>query len=224
MAINTHSSQTASGGYIDYLDPQPDQFTLDDICQGLARECRFNGQTRHYYSVAQHSVLVSLMVPKEFALEGLMHDGSEAFMRDISSPLKALLPDYARIEKGVQAAVYRHFGLPAHLEGQAAKAVKEADARMTMTERIQLMPVDDREWPGLTVKPYEIAIQPLNEESAAKLFIGRLISIEEDAPFLPYMELWVAQHDEWAQRCGQVVAEESHISPSTATHRLRAVG
>lgn len=62
---------TASGRHIDLLAPCPDEIMIEDIALGLSRECRFSGQTREFYSVAQHSVLVSLIVPEEFALPAL---------------------------------------------------------------------------------------------------------------------------------------------------------
>lgn len=103
---------TYSGREFDLIDPQPDMIDLIDIAHGLANECRFSGQCRFYYSVAQHSVLVSQNVPPEFAFEALMHDASEAYLKDIPRPLKQLLPDYRAIEQRVEAVIRYRFGLP----------------------------------------------------------------------------------------------------------------
>lgn len=219
MTISENSSQNGSGRYIDYADPRPDQFTYQDISQGLARECRFNGQTREHYSVAQHSVLVSLVVPKEYALEALVHDGSEAFMRDISTPLKVLLPDYKRIEERVQGAVHSHFGLPERLPLDAAQAVKRGDQLLTYTERLQLMPQDDRPWPGMFESPLDFLIVPMEHKEAAMYFEARLASIMEERPFLQEMDLWTKQHFEWSVRHERQEREEGDTHP-----RMRMAG
>lgn len=133
---------TASGHHFDLADPQPDQIDIRDIAQALSNEARFNGHTSRFYSVAQHSVGVSLIVPPADALEGLLHDASEAYMKDIPLPLKRMLPDYKRIEQRVDAVIRDRFGLPA----QCSAAVKHADIVMLATERRDLMPHDSTEW------------------------------------------------------------------------------
>ncbi len=104
--ISTHS-----GTQINLLDPQPEQIHIEDIAHGLSQTCRFAGQCPLFYSVAQHSVLVADLLPEQWALHGLLHDASEAFMGDLHTGLKQLLPDYKRLENRVLAAVFRHFGL-----------------------------------------------------------------------------------------------------------------
>src|SRR5262249_40410739 len=70
------------------LQPTTAMLRIEDIAQGLAHECRFNGHVREFYSVAEHCVRVSWLVPQAFALEGLLHDASEAYLKDVPSPLK----------------------------------------------------------------------------------------------------------------------------------------
>jgi len=74
---------TASGRHFNYLDPRPGDIDILDIAQGLANECRYTGQTRAFYSVAQHAWLASQIVPRICALEALLHDASEAYCKDI---------------------------------------------------------------------------------------------------------------------------------------------
>ncbi len=87
-----------SGHDIDPLNVKPADITIEDIAHGLSMTCRFAGQCRLYYSVAQHSVLVSTLVPESMALWGLLHDASEAYLGDIYGPLKQYLPNYLAIE------------------------------------------------------------------------------------------------------------------------------
>jgi 5'-deoxynucleotidase YfbR-like HD superfamily hydrolase len=139
-----------SGGYFDFIDPQPDMIRIDDIAWGLSNCCRFSGQCLEFYSVAQHSVYVSRLLfesPKDNldAFAGLMHDAAEAYTGDMVSPLKQLCPDFKLIEKRIEAAVMARFGLPAAM----SPAVKLADIRMVRTEQRDITTGKGDDWNGL---------------------------------------------------------------------------
>ena len=134
---------TASGVGFDFLRPNPGLVDIQDIAHALANLCRFTGHTSTFYSVAQHSVGASHLVPGEFALEALLHDASEAYLGDVSTPLKALLPEYRKVECGVQQAICRRFGVQTAESGY----VKEADMEMLRAERRILIPRNDAIWP-----------------------------------------------------------------------------
>lgn len=97
--------QTFSGIAFDLDPPNPEQVRLLDIAHGLAFQCRFAGQTSKFYSIAQHSVLVSEIVQKavaalpdrlpaavvaEYALLALLHDAGEAYTCDVPHPVKVV--------------------------------------------------------------------------------------------------------------------------------------
>lgn len=165
---------TRSGKHFDFVDPQPDQIDILDIAWGLSKECRFAGQCYGFYSVAQHSVLVSQVVSEEFALEALLHDAAEAYCKDIPMPLKALLPDYKRIEQRVDRAIRSAFDLPA----ECSHEVKHADLILLATERRDLMPNDPEPWPILQgITPLETPIQPLRTLTALDRFMDSYGSI-----------------------------------------------
>ena len=88
---------TRSGRRLYLQNPNAGQIHIDDIAHGLAHQCRFNGQTNKFYSVAQHSVMVASILPPELRLAGLLHDAAEAYLGDSVQPLKELLPDFALI-------------------------------------------------------------------------------------------------------------------------------
>jgi hypothetical protein len=161
---------TATGGFFNFDEPEQNVFNIRDIAHALSRICRFTGHTSRHYSVAQHSVMVSHIVPPKFALQGLMHDGSEAYLGDVSSPLKRLLPDYRRIEKRVEAALFSAFGLPDQLD----ESVKKADMILLATERRDFMPVTWDKWECLTgVQPLEKKIIPWSNDGAKLAFLTR---------------------------------------------------
>ena len=103
--------QTFSGKYINILDPQPQDFAIEDIAHHLSMLCRFNGASKYFYSVAEHSYLVSHHIKDDLKAAALLHDAAEAYVGDLISPLKSLLPEFKAIEDNIQSAIYNKFGI-----------------------------------------------------------------------------------------------------------------
>lgn len=169
--------QLHSGVFFDYTKPDTWEFDIEDIAHALSMICRYTGHCSHFYSVAQHSVYVSHIVPQELAFEGLMHDAAEAYIGDVNKPLKMQLPEYQRIEDEVEHALLTAFGIELPLP----PAIKRADLQMLKVEKEALMRVQDaRRWYGddywTTVKDVEdpnIIIRPLDPRAAKDAFLQR---------------------------------------------------
>ncbi|WP_322091084.1 HD family hydrolase [Limnobaculum xujianqingii] len=161
---------TVSGRQVDYLNPTADSIIISDIAQALAHTCRYSGHVHTFYSVAQHSVFVSHIVPEEFALEALLHDAAEAYCCDIPSPLKHLLPDYKRIENRFDWVIREKFGLPP----LPSPIVKRADLIALATEKRDMFIDPHRTWPVLNeIEPSTRQIVPHNSHFAEVLFMAR---------------------------------------------------
>lgn len=166
--------QTRDGHYFNLLEPSVAAVSIDGIAHALSNLCRFTGHVREFYSVAQHSLMVSLIVPESMAREGLLHDAQEAYIGDVSTPLKRLLPRYKEIEKNLEGVIAEKFGLD--WSPEALSQVKRADAIMLATERRDLLGAleDDGEWRFLCgVEPLFQVVRPMSPVSARRAFLQR---------------------------------------------------
>ena len=104
--------RTISGRVIDLATFNADDIDMFDIAWGLGNIRRYNGHTVEDYTVAHHSIIMSYYVPKEFALEALLHDAAEAYVGDLIWPVKALFPEMELFENKLAAIVMKHFDVP----------------------------------------------------------------------------------------------------------------
>jgi hypothetical protein len=166
--------QTRSGRAWFFADPRPDDVTIHDISHALSNLCRFGGHTSHFYSVAEHSVYVSLLVPPEFAMQGLLHDATEAYVIDMPRPLKHMLPGYMEVEALAWQAIAAKFGLPVDLD----PSIKLADNQILLAERDQLLVAPPVPWTwaqGIT--PANVRIDCLSPRVARSFFLERFAEL-----------------------------------------------
>lgn len=174
-----YERQTASGRIVDLRHPCPTTIAIEDIAHHLSHLCRFTGATRTAYSVAQHSVLVSRMVPRDAWLWGLLHDAAEAYTGDLSSPLKRLVPQFRTVEHALIAVIRRVFGLV----DDEPPAVKRADLTLLAWEARSFLP--HHEWHehiegadyGLLKR--RAPIRAMKPEAAKRAFLARYREILE---------------------------------------------
>lgn len=178
-----HWFQTWSGRRFYPANPRPEDVFPADIAHALARICRFAGHVVEFCSVAQHSVLVSELVPPHLALHGLLHDAAEAYVGDLISPMKWALRDrsqslggsaFDQIERGVERAILQRFDLQELPEDDSA-IVKHADLRALATERRDLLRPSAHIWECLEgIEPDARVIVPIGPRTAEAEFLDRL--------------------------------------------------
>jgi hypothetical protein len=177
--MNATTIETRSGVIFDLAAPRAEDVLFFDIAWALAHCCRFAGHVRGFYSVAQHTVLASYSVPPEDALAALLHDAAEAYIGDLSRPLKALLGHSIKeIEGRILAVILQKAGLPALLP----PTVKLADVALLLAEKRDLM--GELEWPQQDgqdegVLPYPYSIDPWPAEWARERWLGRFAELQK---------------------------------------------
>jgi len=161
--------QTYSGKRFTPLNPNPESIVIQDIAHALSNICRFNGQCTEFYSVAQHSVLVSYICDWNDRLWGLMHDSSEAYISDFSAPLKhsGKFENYKEVEKRLMNAICKRF----NLSTEDPESVKKADKLLLSTEGRDLLSIQRSDWFRGPELPFKII--PLPPKEAEILFLKR---------------------------------------------------
>ena len=185
--------QTATGGQFWPLDPRADEVWIDDVALQLSKICRFSGAVRKFYSVAQHSVLVSieagriatLTMPSRaarcYALAGLLHDASEAYLNDVIRPLKRhgqFKTWYCRVERDVAVAVLARLGITCdgvrvEFECCESDLVRRADDSVCAAEMRDLMAPPPAPWRAFLSKPVARAVEAWSPDLAAYIFRQR---------------------------------------------------
>ena len=161
------------------LKPTPEMVDIEDIAHALSHQCRFSGHTSQFYSVAQHSVHVSELIRKRYnnpqmELAALLHDASEAYLVDVPSPVKRVMPTYKDAEHLVMAAISKKFGLK-----NFDKEIKQADMDALATEARDLMG-NPQGWAGLDgCVADETILQPWPATLAKDLFLHKFKQLTE---------------------------------------------
>jgi uncharacterized protein len=173
--------QTVSGRWVNPFDPDPDQLDAGDIARALANQCRFGGHSRVFYSVAQHSVIVSELVEQrggdaEDVFAALMHDASEAYLGDMPHPIKHRSPlgaAFKAAEDHLEAALRERFRIKADVP-----EIKRADRALLATER-RAFSAEDWHWPELKgIEPLELELTALAPDAAARAFAERYAELD----------------------------------------------
>ena len=173
--------QTVSGRRVNPFDPAPDEIDIADIARALGNLCRFGGHCRVFYSVAQHSVIVSELVEHrggdaEDVFAALMHDASEAYLGDMPHPIKHRSPlgtAFKAAEAHLEAAIRDRFGIRADVP-----EIKRADRALLATER-RAFSTEDWHWPELEgIEPLDIELTAWSPDEAAIKFRARYDALE----------------------------------------------
>lgn len=166
--------QTYTGKAFWPLEPRVEDVDIHDIARALSQKCRYNGHTTRFYSVAEHSVLLSsCFAGFTQRRQALLHDAAEAYLPDVARPIKAKLIGFAEIEERVEKVIFEAFDVPWPVHPD----VKTYDARIVSDERLKVMAPCELPWTGYA---------PLGIEAA----MGFEPRYAEDIFLTRFRELW----------------------------------
>lgn len=171
--------QLADGSMFAPLAPRPEHMTAQAIACGLANACRFGGQTRRYYSVAQHSVLVAVLATKELPVQkfALLHDAEEAFgLPDLPTPMKPFFPQFVEAQHRIGQMVLDRYQVDPGLK----RVVKPFDTLALAIEKRDLKEASDGYLSDLPEPPVWVRIRPLSPRPAERLFRAAMSRVFED--------------------------------------------
>jgi uncharacterized protein len=173
--------QTVSGRRVNPFDPDPSQLDPEDIARALGNLCRFGGHARSFYSVAQHSVIVSELVEQrggdpEDVFAALMHDASEAYLGDMPHPIKHRSPlgtAFKAAEEHLEQAIRARFRIK-----DDVPEIKRADRALLATERLAFS-AENWHWPELDgVEPLQLELRAWSPDEATAAFARRYAELD----------------------------------------------
>lgn len=153
---------TYSGAHFNLDTLDVGNIPLEDIAHALSMNCRYNGHIKNFYSVAEHCVAVSYLVPKEDALWGLMHDATEAFVPDIPRPFKPYIGGFQEVENRIMSSIILWYDL----EDKEPESVRYIDHNIVREESLLLF-VQPPGWVN-AYHPLPKARKYINGESPAR--------------------------------------------------------
>lgn len=169
--------QTYSGSKFYPLDPRTDDVHITDIAHHLGMVCRFNGACTRFYSVAEHSYILSTLVDHEHAMHALLHDAAEAYIGDAVAPFKGVVTVLQRIERRIMNCIFTRFQMCNEVPAQ----VKAYDKRLLMNERAAIMRDSNLNW-GTCARPFDVIdiIHCWSPEKASKMFLRRWLELASE--------------------------------------------
>jgi 5'-deoxynucleotidase YfbR-like HD superfamily hydrolase len=178
--------QTYSGNAFYPKDGHITEIAIEDIAHALSHICRYNGHCRKFYSVAEHSVLVSRIIRQRWPNDlesiwaALLHDATEAYVGDVTTPLKVTMPQFMELEDKIALEIAKKFKIT--WSKRVVDRVKFADMTALSTEaRILFKDVSD--WSA--IKSYEptpdlAAGLPMTSEAAKKYFMKEFRKVSKE--------------------------------------------
>jgi hypothetical protein len=166
------------------------QFNITDIAHSLSLLCRYNGHCKQFYSVAQHSLMVSYLMEElnlGDPLQGLLHDATEAYLSDVPKPFKAYLPDWQNVDTRLEAYLAEWAGIDFPYD----PGCKEADMLALFIEARELLESKgrgmageeaylERAWELMDHDPAKWSIKIQNPFYVAGDFVARYSSLVTD--------------------------------------------
>ena len=178
----TNRITTYSKINFDTLNPKEEDILIEDIAHALSMMTRANGHFPEFFSVGQHSIqccreaMARNYVP-EVALACLLHDASEAYLSDITRPVKKDMTMYLQIEEQLQTMIYKKF-LGKVPEGEEADLIGNIDDSCLYYEFKHFMDIEFYPTAPLMVSTLSYDFKPMKEVEAEFLQLFAELTVE----------------------------------------------
>lgn len=180
---------TNSRRSLNFKNIRKEDIDFDDIAVGLANTCRYSGQCGVFYSVAEHSEVVSRILEHKYPgendliISGFAHDFAEAYMGDMTTPLKNLCPGFMEIEEKLEAVIEDVFDLKVSIKDPR---IKECDMLAWHIESKFFFGDDCTSWKPFDdeIKSTPISIMCLDPKLAVTRFYGRAMKLGIAWPYV----------------------------------------
>lgn len=126
---------TYTGKKFHIFNPKESEINIKDISHALSLQCRFNGHTSCFYSVASHVLIGTCLIEPKFKKEFLCHENAEVVTGDLVTPIKRRSPEFLKMEEKIEKILTKKYGLPFPMSPE----VKEMDNLMFRMEFAYLM-------------------------------------------------------------------------------------
>ena len=105
---------TYTKSQVNVLNPDPETLYIEDVAHALSMMTRAGGHFPTFFSVAQHCLQCyeeakARSYSPEVCLICLLHDASEAYLADVTRPVKKNMTMYIQIEEQLQNMLYEKF-------------------------------------------------------------------------------------------------------------------
>ena len=137
---------------VDPFDLQDITFSAEELIRPLAKLCRYTGQTKDHFSVAEHTVHLINVVPAPLKRAAALHDLNEGLTNDMSRPFKRRMPNFVACEETVQRRIFQQFNEP----WENMEAIAEYDFNICGDEMLQVF---EEPWICKGTKPLGITIE-----------------------------------------------------------------
>ena len=192
-SVSDTAMELVDGRMFDPFNPDIEALSIDVISQSLANACRFGGQIRHFYSTAQHSVLVALLAPKDMPAQraALLHDGDETVgLPDMITPVKAVFTGFKTAQNRIGDLIARRYGFT-HADHMR---IKPADSEALATEKRTFKNPKNaaywERWSNGQVPADWLEIVPLDPGPARDLFLAAWARVDGEGK--PIDRDWIA--------------------------------
>lgn len=159
------------GRELSLLKYSVDDVDIEEIAHALSLTCRFGGHCKKFYSVAEHSVIVSHILEKmgystKLQLAGLLHDAAEYILTDVPKPFKHLIKDYDKYESNIMSVIQDKFDIDTN-----CPIIKLIDQDMVVSEAVHLFlkpPTWIKDHPGMLLRDFKTKHLACHDPEAAE--------------------------------------------------------